>query len=219
MIFYFSASLFHCRVLQNGSFFLLGDCSHSQSPLQMSASKKKILLMGTQGVGKTSMRAIIFANYIANDTQRLGATQQIENHQGALSPHPLLSFLPVLLDNLTSSSSPFPRQPDALTLGLRMAEAVRPELPDDSERAGSLLAFASHPALRSSPRSIPTPRRSSMCSTLPPRSSTRSLLHSHTLSVHSSKGNGRVRQSRRRPPRVLSLCQDLLPRSQNGSHP
>eukprot|EP01128_Nolandella_sp_AFSM9_P003883 TRINITY_DN1705_c0_g1_i1.p1 TRINITY_DN1705_c0_g1~~TRINITY_DN1705_c0_g1_i1.p1 ORF type:complete len:330 (-),score=75.48 TRINITY_DN1705_c0_g1_i1:248-1213(-) len=48
----------------------------------MNASrKKKVLLMGTHGAGKTSMRAIIFANYIANDTMRLGPTQQIENHQ------------------------------------------------------------------------------------------------------------------------------------------
>jgi hypothetical protein len=36
--------------------------------------KKKVLLMGKSGSGKTSMRSIIFANYIARDTRRLGYT-------------------------------------------------------------------------------------------------------------------------------------------------
>ncbi|XP_049985626.1 ras-related GTP-binding protein B isoform X1 [Alexandromys fortis] len=36
--------------------------------------KKKVLLMGKSGSGKTSMRSIIFANYIARDTRSLGAT-------------------------------------------------------------------------------------------------------------------------------------------------
>ena len=31
--------------------------------------KKKVLLMGKSGSGKTSMRSIIFANYIARDTR------------------------------------------------------------------------------------------------------------------------------------------------------
>ena len=39
------------------------------------AMKKKVLLMGKSGSGKTSMRSIIFANYIARDTRRLGATE------------------------------------------------------------------------------------------------------------------------------------------------
>ena len=30
--------------------------------------------MGKSGSGKTSMRSIIFANYIARDTRRIGAT-------------------------------------------------------------------------------------------------------------------------------------------------
>lgn len=41
--------------------------------------KKKVLLMGKSGSGKTSMRSIIFANYIARDTQRLGATIDVEH--------------------------------------------------------------------------------------------------------------------------------------------
>ncbi|KFO20973.1 ras-related GTP-binding protein B isoform X1 [Fukomys damarensis] len=42
--------------------------------LPNTAVKKKVLLMGKSGSGKTSMRSIIFANYIARDTRRLGAT-------------------------------------------------------------------------------------------------------------------------------------------------
>uniref|UniRef100_A0A5F4WJD4 Ras-related GTP-binding protein n=1 Tax=Callithrix jacchus TaxID=9483 RepID=A0A5F4WJD4_CALJA len=42
--------------------------------LPNAAMKKKVLLMGKSGSGKTSMRSIIFANYIARDTRRLGAT-------------------------------------------------------------------------------------------------------------------------------------------------
>ncbi|XP_060834624.1 ras-related GTP-binding protein A [Rhopalosiphum padi] len=41
--------------------------------------KKKVLLMGKSGSGKTSMRSIIFANYIAKDTSRLGATIDVEH--------------------------------------------------------------------------------------------------------------------------------------------
>jgi len=43
------------------------------------AMKKKVLLMGRSGSGKTSMRSIIFANYIARDTMRLGATIDVEH--------------------------------------------------------------------------------------------------------------------------------------------
>lgn len=35
--------------------------------------------MGKSGSGKTSMRSIIFANYIARDTRRLGATSKLTN--------------------------------------------------------------------------------------------------------------------------------------------
>jgi len=34
----------------------------------------QVLLMGNAGVGKTSMRCIIFANYAASETIRHGAT-------------------------------------------------------------------------------------------------------------------------------------------------
>uniref|UniRef100_A0A183BQ69 GTP-binding protein n=1 Tax=Globodera pallida TaxID=36090 RepID=A0A183BQ69_GLOPA len=42
-------------------------------------SKRKVLLMGKSGAGKTSMRSIIFANYIARDTSRLGPTMEVEH--------------------------------------------------------------------------------------------------------------------------------------------
>ncbi|KAG7160605.1 Ras-related GTP-binding protein A-like, partial [Homarus americanus] len=41
--------------------------------------KRKVLLMGKSGSGKTSMRSIIFANYVARDTSRLGATIDVEH--------------------------------------------------------------------------------------------------------------------------------------------
>nr|CAD2200736.1 unnamed protein product [Meloidogyne enterolobii] len=40
-------------------------------------SKRKVLLMGKAGAGKTSMRSIIFANYIARDTSRLGRKESV----------------------------------------------------------------------------------------------------------------------------------------------
>jgi len=41
--------------------------------------KRKVLLMGKAGSGKTSMRSIIFANYPPRDTMRLGPTYGFEN--------------------------------------------------------------------------------------------------------------------------------------------
>lgn len=42
------------------------------------SEKKKILLMGKSGSGKSSMRSIIFSNYVAKDVRRLGATIDVE---------------------------------------------------------------------------------------------------------------------------------------------
>jgi len=53
---------------------------------------KKVLLMGRSGSGKTSMRSIIFANYVARDTMRLAATIDVE--------HSHLRFLGNLVLNL-----------------------------------------------------------------------------------------------------------------------
>ena len=39
---------------------------------------RKCLLMGRSGAGKSSMRSIIFSNYVAKDVRRLGATVDIE---------------------------------------------------------------------------------------------------------------------------------------------
>ena len=41
--------------------------------------KRKLLLLGKSGAGKTSMRSIIFSNYLAKDTRRLGATIDVEH--------------------------------------------------------------------------------------------------------------------------------------------
>jgi Ras-related GTP-binding protein A/B len=45
----------------------------------MQAQWKKVLLMGKSNAGKTSMRSIIFAHYIARETTRLGYTQDVEH--------------------------------------------------------------------------------------------------------------------------------------------
>jgi len=52
--------------------------SASSSSIQP-ATERKVLLMGRENSGKTSMRSIIFANYIARDTKRIGATIGIEH--------------------------------------------------------------------------------------------------------------------------------------------
>lgn len=41
--------------------------------------RKKVLLMGKGNAGKTSMRSIIFANYIPKDTRQLGPTFDVEH--------------------------------------------------------------------------------------------------------------------------------------------
>ncbi|KAI9838161.1 MAG: GTP-binding protein gtr1 [Sclerophora amabilis] len=43
------------------------------------SKKKKVLLMGKSGSGKSSMRSIVFSNYVARDTRRLGATIDVEH--------------------------------------------------------------------------------------------------------------------------------------------
>ena len=41
--------------------------------------KKKVLLMGKSGSGKSSMRSIIFSNWVAKDVRRLGATIDVDH--------------------------------------------------------------------------------------------------------------------------------------------
>ena len=41
--------------------------------------KKKVLLMGKSGSGKSSMRSIIFSNFVAKDVRRVGATIDVEH--------------------------------------------------------------------------------------------------------------------------------------------
>jgi Ras-related GTP-binding protein A/B len=44
-----------------------------------STKQRKVLLMGKSGAGKSSMRSIIFSNYVAKDVRRLGATIDVEH--------------------------------------------------------------------------------------------------------------------------------------------
>ena len=63
-----TGNIFFCALSQNHVF-------HYISRLFISL---QVLLMGKSGSGKTSMRSIIFANYIARDTRRLGPTCKYE---------------------------------------------------------------------------------------------------------------------------------------------
>lgn len=54
--------------------------------------QRKVLLMGRSGAGKSSMRAIIFSNFVAKDVRRLGATIDVE--------HSNIRFMGNLLLNL-----------------------------------------------------------------------------------------------------------------------
>jgi Ras-related GTP-binding protein A/B len=45
------------------------------------AAVQKVLLMGPHNGGKTSMRSVIFANYLARDTSKLGATVEVLRSQ------------------------------------------------------------------------------------------------------------------------------------------
>jgi predicted GTPase len=56
----------------------LNDSTASPVSEPRKQKKKKVLLMGKSGSGKSSMRSIIFSNYVAKDTRRLGATIDVD---------------------------------------------------------------------------------------------------------------------------------------------
>lgn len=66
-------SLFHCHQFNEQSIFTPDLAMDSKK------RKKKVLLMGKSGSGKSSMRSIIFSNYVAKDVRRLGATIDVEH--------------------------------------------------------------------------------------------------------------------------------------------
>jgi Ras-related GTP-binding protein A/B len=47
------------------------DAAAAPAALLRKVKKQKVLLMGKSGSGKSSMRSIIFSNYLARDTRRL----------------------------------------------------------------------------------------------------------------------------------------------------
>ncbi len=75
--------------------------------------KRKVLLMGRSGSGKSSMRSIIFANYLARDTRRLGATSRVDGLTGEwpLPPNVLGETLWVGSDSASSHPNPNPTTP------------------------------------------------------------------------------------------------------------
>lgn len=56
---------------------------HCRNTITMNSIKRqkqrKVLLMGKSGAGKSSMRSIVFSNYVAKDVRRLGATIDVEH--------------------------------------------------------------------------------------------------------------------------------------------
>lgn len=64
--------------------------SSTKDPTQKKT--RKVLLMGKSGAGKSSMRNIVFSNYVAKDVRRLGATIDVE--------HASIRFMGNLLLNL-----------------------------------------------------------------------------------------------------------------------
>ncbi|KAL9089667.1 MAG: hypothetical protein Q9165_005699 [Trypethelium subeluteriae] len=49
------------------------------NPQPKRQKQRKVLLMGKSGAGKSSMRSIVFSNYVAKDVRRLGATIDVEH--------------------------------------------------------------------------------------------------------------------------------------------
>lgn len=56
-----------------------GSNTGTSSSMDARKKKRKVLLMGKSGSGKSSMRSIIFSNYVAKDVRRLGATIDVEH--------------------------------------------------------------------------------------------------------------------------------------------
>src|SRR5689334_23113363 len=80
----------------------------------------QVLLMGKSGSGKTSMRSIIFANFIARDTRRLGPTSKLPPSFPSKKAHSLLS------SGRRAQPRPLPRQPRPQPLGLRRVLFLQP---------------------------------------------------------------------------------------------
>lgn len=68
--------------------------------------------MGKSGSGKTSMRSIIFANYIARDTRRLGATSMTFSRNSApKNTNPVIFYSVSFHDTSTHAAAGFPVKP------------------------------------------------------------------------------------------------------------
>ena len=79
---------------------------------KLKEQKQKVLLMGKSGSGKSSMRNIIFSNFVAKDVRRLGATIDVE--------HSRVKFLGNLVLNLWDCGGLFI---SSLILGARLTQA------------------------------------------------------------------------------------------------
>ncbi|RFU30741.1 hypothetical protein B7463_g5615, partial [Scytalidium lignicola] len=66
------------KMERSGSILLQDEAAPPPASEPRKQKKKKVLLMGKSGSGKSSMRSIIFSNYVAKDTRRLGATIDVD---------------------------------------------------------------------------------------------------------------------------------------------
>ena len=76
-------TLIAISILSGSSYFTSSTGSPRRLLSNMERGKRqkqrKVLLMGRSGAGKSSMRSIIFSNYVAKDVRRLGATVDVEH--------------------------------------------------------------------------------------------------------------------------------------------
>jgi len=80
--------------------------------------QRKVLLMGKSGAGKSSMRSIVFSNYVAKDVRRLGATIDVE--------HSNIKFMGNLMLNLWDCGGSVTRStPDCMHRRLTAFQARR----------------------------------------------------------------------------------------------
>jgi predicted GTPase len=89
--------------------------------------QRKVLLMGKSGAGKSSMRSIVFSNYVAKDVRRLGATIDVE--------HSNIKFMGNLMLNLwdcggyaISSGAPVYLGADTNPVRTALSKTISPSL-------------------------------------------------------------------------------------------
>ena len=179
---------------------------------------QKVLLMGKSGAGKTSMRSIIFANYLARDTMRLGATIDVE--------HSHVRFLGNLVLNLWDCGGQeafmenyFESQRDHIFRNVQViAPASRHKPPPSSPPPPFPCAPPTDAELRPgcTARHSDAARRLSLARRVHCAGADLCLRH---RVAGAFQGHGILRLLLKCGQAELEERQDLLPRAQDGPHP